>query len=117
MLDDGLTTTVEGEDKERSDCHAWGASPNYDFLATVCGIRPMKPGFKEVKIEPALGDLKFVKGHMPHPNGKISVDLVKEGENGLKGSVTLPPATKGRFVWGKSEIELSSGTTLIELKL
>ncbi|WP_372949455.1 alpha-L-rhamnosidase N-terminal domain-containing protein [Mariniphaga sp.] len=117
MLDDGLTTTVEGEDKERSDCHAWGASPNYDFLATVCGIRPMKPGFAEVKIEPALGNLNFIKGHMPHPNGEISVDLAKEGENGLKGSVTLPPVTKGMFIWQNSEMKLGSGTTLIELKL
>lgn len=114
MLEDGLTTTVEGDDDERSDCHAWGASPNYDFLATICGIRPSKPGFEEIRIEPALGDLKYIKGHMPHPKGKISVDLVTERENGLKGSVTLPPATKGRFVWGNSEMELNSGTTIID---
>jgi alpha-L-rhamnosidase len=29
MLDRGLTTWAETADPTRSDCHAWGASPNY----------------------------------------------------------------------------------------
>jgi alpha-L-rhamnosidase len=46
----GLTTFAEKPDPTRSDCHAWSASPNYDFLATVAGIEPALPGFKTVKI-------------------------------------------------------------------
>ncbi|HRZ22323.1 MAG TPA: amylo-alpha-1,6-glucosidase, partial [Bacteroidales bacterium] len=45
MLDNGLSTFAEKQDPTRSDCHAWSASPNYDFLATVAGIRPASPGF------------------------------------------------------------------------
>ena len=55
MLEKGLTTFAENPDPTRSDCHAWSASPDYDFLATVAGIRPGTPGFKTVEIEPALG--------------------------------------------------------------
>ena len=52
MLQKGLTTFEEGDYDERSDCHAWSASPNYDFLATVCGITPAGPGFRMVRIAP-----------------------------------------------------------------
>lgn len=115
MLEKGLTTTEEGDFYERSDCHAWGASPNYDFLATVCGIRPLTPGFKEVEIKPAFGNLKFLKAKMPHPNGTIEVNLEKKGKYGISGSVTLPLNTKGRFIWNDITIEMKSGATQIKL--
>ncbi|HVZ26275.1 MAG TPA: hypothetical protein VG842_09485, partial [Sediminibacterium sp.] len=38
MIANGLTTFAENPDPTRSDCHAWSASPLYDFLATICGI-------------------------------------------------------------------------------
>ena len=50
MLKRGLTTFAERPEPTRSDCHAWSASPNYDLLATVCGIRPGGPGFRSVRI-------------------------------------------------------------------
>ena len=75
MLDIGLTTFAERPEPTRSDCHAWSASPNYDLLATVAGIRPAAPGFKKVRISPALGDLNEIKAQMPHPMGMISVGL------------------------------------------
>src|SRR5690606_34261690 len=75
MLKAGLTTFAEKPDPARSDCHAWSASPNYDFLATICGIMPAAPGFEKVLIQPALGDLKEVNAIMPHPAGDIRVSL------------------------------------------
>jgi alpha-L-rhamnosidase len=54
MLARGLTTFAERPDPTRSDCHAWSASPLYEFLATVCGVEPASPGFKTVRIEPHL---------------------------------------------------------------
>ena len=79
MLDLGLTTFAEKPDPTRSDCHAWSASPNYDFLATVAGIEPASPGFKTVKVEPHLGKLNQIKGNMPHPQGAIWFDLTRNG--------------------------------------
>jgi hypothetical protein len=71
----GLTTWAEYSDvsASRSDCHAWGASPNIEFFRTVLGIDSYAPGFTKIKITPHLGSLINVSGSIPHPNGKVSV--------------------------------------------
>jgi len=115
MLDLGLTTFAEEPDPTRSDCHAWSSSPNYNFLATVCGIEPAEPGFKSVRIAPALGSLTWVEGRLPHPEGEIAVDLKTRGDAGLEGVVTLPGELKGFFVWQGREIPLKGGRQKIRL--
>ena len=114
MLQKGLTTFAENPDPARSDCHAWSASPDYDFLATVAGIRPESPGFKTVEIEPALGKLTFIKGQMPHPAGIISFDLKRVGTQGISGAIILPEGLTGTFKWNGKSIALK-GKTNIEL--
>jgi hypothetical protein len=114
MIDMGLTTFSETPEPTRSDCHAWSASPNYDFLATVAGIEPASPGFRTVKIEPKLGELQFIKGKMPHPNGTISFNLKRTGNNGIEGEITLPDNLKGTFTWNGKILQLE-GKTKIDL--
>jgi hypothetical protein len=114
MLQKGLTTFAENPDPARSDCHAWSASPDYDFLATVAGIRPGMPGFKTVEIEPALGKLTFIKGQMPHPAGIISFDLKRKVDEGISGEIILPEGLTGKFTWNGKSISLK-GKTNIEL--
>jgi hypothetical protein len=111
MLDKGLTTFAENPDPTRSDCHAWSASPDYDFLATVAGIRPSSPGFKTVDIEPAPGKLTFIKGQMPHPYGMIIFDLKRNG-TGITGEITLPEGLKGMFRWNGKTVELKGKTDI-----
>ena len=50
-LDMGLTTWAEISDinNARSDCHAWGASPNIEFFRIVMGIDSDAPGFRKLK--------------------------------------------------------------------
>jgi len=114
MLKNGLTTFAEKPDPTRSDCHAWSASPEYDFLATICGIMPSSPGFKKVKIEPALGELKSVKGTMPVPDGVITVMLTRK-DNTIEGEITLPEKLTGKFVWNGKEIALHGGSQKVNL--
>ena len=109
MLDKGLTTFEEGDYDERSDCHAWGSSPCYHFLSLVCGITPESPGFRSVRIEPEPGSLQFIQAFMPHPMGKIHLDLRRSGESGLQGSVTLPENIYGTFVWKGRSVKLFPG--------
>lgn len=112
MLQNGLTTFAENPDPARSDCHAWSASPNYDFLATVAGIRPASPGFKSVQMEPALGSLKFIKGQMPHALGPIFFDLKRSENGGIEGSVELPENLSGTFIWEGKTISLKGKTAI-----
>jgi hypothetical protein len=115
MLTIGLTTFAEKPEPTRSDCHAWSASPDYDFLATICGIMPDAPGFGRVLIRPAMGELTEVEGSMPHPKGVIRVKLEKKGA-GISGEVELPEGVSGRFVYGGKEVELRGGKQEIEIR-
>jgi hypothetical protein len=108
MLDLGLTTFAEQPDPTRSDAHAWSSSPNYHFLATVCGIRPGSAGFKSVHIEPALGRLDWIRGTVPHPLGEVMVDLRPRGAV-LEGYVDLPPGITGTLSWRGWTVRLGPG--------
>ncbi len=115
MLKMGLTTFAEKPEPARSDCHAWSASPNYDFLATICGIMPADTGFSKVLIKPALGELSTAKASMPHPLGDIVVDLKRKGKRGIIASITLPQQLSGSFVWNGKQVDLKSGTQQVAL--
>ena len=115
MLRMGLTTFAEKDEPTRSDCHAWSASPNYDFLATVCGIMPDAPAFEEVLIQPALGILDDIEGKMPHLNGEIKVNFKRKGKTAITGEITLPENLKGRFVWNGKTLPLRGGKQTVSL--
>ncbi len=113
MLANGLTTFAENPDPTRSDCHAWSASPLYDFLATICGIMPATPGFATVLVQPAFGELTEIEGSMPHPSGVIQVHLKKRGKTGVTGTIKLPGGVTGNFMWnGKSMLLHSNENTI-----
>jgi len=115
MLDTGLTTFAETPDPTRSDCHAWSASPVYYFLSLVSGIKPDAPGFKSVRIEPNLGNLKNIDATMPHQLGLIHVKLQKDKENHLSGEITLPIQLDGVFIWNGVQMQLKGGTNEIDI--
>ncbi len=115
-IDMGLTTWAETSDldKSRSDCHAWGASPNIEFFRTILGIDSDAPGFARVKIEPHLGNLKNASGEIPHPKGKIMVQY--SNSNGKsKAAIILPEEVTGRFIWKGRSYPLKPGKNIINL--
>ena len=113
----GLTTWAEDSqiNTARSDCHAWGASPNIEFYRTVLGIDTDAPGFSRVKIEPHLGTLKSASGTIPHPNGNISVKYTLLN-NKWNAEITLPSGLSGRFVWHGKEQELIGGVNRVSIE-
>jgi hypothetical protein len=113
MVRNGLTTTPENPEPTRSDSHAWSAHPNYHLLTTVLGIRPGSPGFRTVRIVPALGALRQASGHIPHLAGTIDVKLARTEANGISGTVILPAGLSGTFVWKGQEHALSPGINQI----
>lgn len=115
MIANGLTTFAEQPEPTRSDCHAWSASPVYEFLSTVCGINPGEPGFRSVNITPYLGTLPRVEGSMPHPAGSISVRFEKGANNTLTGEVTLPTGVPGILRWQGRTQQLKPGKQVVSL--
>lgn len=114
MLAIGLTTFAEKPEPSRSDCHAWSACPNYDFLELVCGIKPASPGFKTVRISPALGELKWASARLPHPNGIIEVRFERRGEKAISADITLPQGLSGEFIWSGKSLRLKPGKQHLE---
>lgn len=117
-IDLGLTTWGESSDVEttRSDCHAWGSSPNIEFFRIVLGIESDAPYFEKVKIEPHLASIKKISGEMPHPAGMISVEYNNSG-NRLKAEINLPDGITGTFIWKGKSYDLKGGLNKIEPSL
>lgn len=113
----GLTTWAETSDvdRTRSDCHAWGSSPNIEFFRTVLGIDSDAPGFSAIKIEPHLGDLRNISGEIPHPKGTIAVQY-SEKKKKRYATITLPPGTRGRFIWKGKESTLNEGKNEVRME-
>ncbi len=106
----GLTTWAEISDLEhnRSDCHAWGSSPNIEFYRTVLGIDSYSPGFNSIKIEPNLGKLNNLSGEIPHPKGKIKADYKLVGTF-WEIKISIPQNTSGIFIWKGKSYNLVAG--------
>jgi len=116
-LNYGMSTFAEYSDLRttRSDCHAWGASPNIEFYRTVLGIDSYAPGFARIKIEPHLGNLKWAEGEMPNPYGKINVSYKLEKSKWII-SIVLPDKTSGILIWKGQKYKLEKGTNNLSLR-
>jgi hypothetical protein len=115
MLRLGLSTWAEQPEPTRSDCHAWSASPNFDLLTLVAGIRPGSPGFRTVRIEPHLGGLHQLDASMPHGEGSIHTVYAEEGGH-WKATITLPAGLQGTLVWKGTPQLLHPGTQTLTLQ-
>jgi hypothetical protein len=114
-IKEGMTTWAEISDinNSRSDCHAWGASPNIEFFRTVLGIDSDAPGFSKVKILPHPGTLQNVSGSIPHPNGKLSVSYqLRNKEWNIQ--IMLPNNITGYLLWKGKRYVLHSGENVFK---
>ena len=114
-LANGLTTWAESPEPARSDCHAWGSSPNVEFYRIVLGIQSSAPGFEKVLIAPHLGKLRNASGCIPHPKGDICVDYKVDKKGNINAEISLPQGVDGVFVWKGKEVKLKEGKQKINL--
>lgn len=74
FLDLNITTWPEDLTRQRSDCHAWGAIPIYEFVRCFLGVRPGKPGWETIEIRPICEYIPDMKGIVYTPNGSVEVE-------------------------------------------
>ena len=87
----------------KSLCHAWGASPVYLLGKYYLGVRPTKPGYEEFEVCPSLGDLEWIAGDVPTPNGMIHVEM---NRHEIKVRAT---AGRGTLYYGDQQLTIEAG--------
>ena len=87
----------------KSLCHAWGASPVYLLGKYYLGVRPMKPGYEEFEVRPNLGDLEWIAGDVPTPNGMIHVEM---NRHEIKVRAT---EGRGTLYYGDQQLTIEAG--------
>ena len=112
MLSQGMTTFGETDKNPRSDCHGWSATPCFDFLHVVAGIQPASPGFKTVLIEPNFNSLTLIDAIYKHPQGEIKVNLKKDEDGTVNGTIILPEGLSGTFKYNDEQINVTGKTKI-----
>jgi len=81
----------------RSAVQGSGVTAAYLLSRFVLGVHPLRPGFAQVLICPALGDLKQASGVWPSPEGPIAVDWHRQGQDRFQIRIRLPEQVEGFF--------------------
>ncbi|KAK0100776.1 hypothetical protein ONS95_007225 [Cadophora gregata] len=89
QLAQGVTTWVEDDVSQRSDCHAWGSAPLYEFTAEVAGVKPAGPGWRAISFRPRVDLFPDLDAKIPF---KVNGDVA--GQYSLDADVA-----EGRRFW------------------
>lgn len=115
MLENGATTIWESWSNRASHCHAWSATPAYDLIRYVAGIKTDDMNENIVVIEPECACLEWVKAACPTRYGVLNVEwtwVVKTQHFRVKYRgpdeiqfQTIPPLISGYSVKSESTSE------------
>jgi hypothetical protein len=107
MLANNLSTWEEDDVRQRSDCHAWGSVPIYEYCTELAGVKPVAPGAAKVLFKPRVRlseaiDAKVALGkdNLAMVRWSTMVDGEKEIELRLKKAIEVVSQLPGS---GKEE--------------
>lgn len=60
-------------------CHGWSSTPTRDLIVHTLGITPAEPGYRSVRVAPALGGLGWARATVPTPHGPVTVTAEADG--------------------------------------
>lgn len=111
LLAQHCTTVPEKPEEPRSDCHAWGALPLYEFTAKLLGVEPLVPGWEEIRITPRWDIVEELSGCVPTPRGDVLVRWSRENSS-VHITVQTPPQIPAFFYLPDGTREEISGGVL-----
>lgn len=85
---------VPYEDGFTSMAHGWSTGVVPLVSNYVLGVKPVKPGFEEWRVQPVVGDLSWARGVVPTPKGPITVQW-SVNSTGIDVCVDAPVSTQG----------------------
>ncbi|KAL2836297.1 Six-hairpin glycosidase-like protein [Aspergillus pseudoustus] len=97
----GLSTWEEDTVSHRSDCHAWGSAPIYEFMAEVVGFRPAQPGWTDITFAPRISLYSELTATVPFrtgPDRKLclaSVSWKPTASGGTRVSLSISGLQRG----------------------
>lgn len=97
IMTPGITTFPSQWPKpgqQTAGCHAWSSSPVYHVIQCVLGITPIEPGWRKIRINPKLGNLRYARASVPTRSGMLHVDA-SQTLNGISLKVEIPSAITG----------------------
>ncbi len=71
-------------------CHGWASGPTSWLSKHVLGIEVLEAACKKVRVNPHLGDLKWVEGSYPTPYGPIRVKHIKLADGKVESIIIAP---------------------------
>ncbi len=93
----GATVTTEAWNEKNKPnmtlSHPWGAAPGYFFMAGICGITPISPGYATMNIRPAFWGIESADVTLPTIRGPIRMAW-QSIEGGHRLTVVLPANTR-----------------------
>ncbi|CAI7581476.1 unnamed protein product [Penicillium manginii] len=103
MLANNLSTWEEDDVRQRSDCHAWGSVPIYEYCTELAGVQPVAPGSSKISFRPRLrltgvleARVALGKDNLAEVSWKISSDGDKIVELRLEKAVEVVSQLPGR---------------------
>ncbi|MBR7161413.1 MAG: alpha-L-rhamnosidase, partial [Clostridia bacterium] len=71
-------------------CHGWSSGPVAFLTEYVLGIRIIGEGCSKIEIKPHLGALKYVRGSIATPFGKLTVEHRKNADGSTDTKIEAP---------------------------
>lgn len=94
MLANNLSTWEEDDVRQRSDCHAWGSVPIYEYCTEVAGVRPVGAGCGKILFKPRLGLSRRIRAKVTLGTNVATVDWDTDDEGVKKVSLRLERAVE-----------------------
>lgn len=94
---DGTKTDVHGDNGKycyqgfrHSLCHGWSSGPVPFLTEYVLGVNILKKGCRVIELKPHLGELRYARGSIATPKGRVEIAHTKTEDGKIVTEVSAP---------------------------